>query len=277
MDTIQLIAIDLDGTLLTDSKEIDPANLEAIGAVQEAGYQVVVATGRSYPGTRPFTEALPRHSGRNYAIINNGGTTLTLPDYGIHRDYRLDWEGVAQAWEFFQAHSDSRVQFTLTDFDRFYLVEADDPLPAVLADATTLRMPIHKVSLEDIQDCQDFHKIVLMGEPAALDQVQAQLPGGLQAVLTPVRSLPFLLELLRPGVNKAQALVQLTQDLGLAMSQVMAIGDQVNDREMLEAAGFAVAMSNAVPEIKALADRVTLSNNEAGVAAVLRDLLAGNL
>ena len=83
----------------------------------------------------------------------------------------------------------------------------------------------------------------------------------------------YFLEIFHATSSKGEALRHLTRHLGIAMSDVVAVGDNYNDREMLEVAGLGVAMANAEPEIIAIADRVTRSNDEDGIAALIDDLL----
>lgn len=88
-----------------------------------------------------------------------------------------------------------------------------------------------------------------------------------------VRSQDNILEILPKGVSKASALRELVEDLGLSADQVMAIGDAPNDIEMLNYAGLGVAMGNASETIKRLADQVTVTNDEAGVAQAIHQFV----
>ncbi|MBI4390754.1 MAG: HAD-IIB family hydrolase, partial [candidate division NC10 bacterium] len=88
-----------------------------------------------------------------------------------------------------------------------------------------------------------------------------------------VRSEPTYLEVLPPGVNKGAALAELARQLGIPLDQVVAFGDNLNDLEMVEAAGFGVAVGNAHPDVKARADLVAGTNNEGGMAAVIREVI----
>ncbi|BBP93338.1 hypothetical protein BsIDN1_69560 [Bacillus safensis] len=90
-----------------------------------------------------------------------------------------------------------------------------------------------------------------------------------------VKSTDFFLEILHPDVSKGNAVKLLAKELGIPREEVMAIGDNGNDVSMLEFAGCGVAMGNAIDDVKAVADVVTKSNNEAGVAHVLHELVLG--
>lgn len=86
-------------------------------------------------------------------------------------------------------------------------------------------------------------------------------------------SKPYFLEFVPSGVSKGNAIQRLAQDLGIAMSEVIAFGDSINDISMLEVAGQGIAMDNARDEVKRIADRTTLSNDEDGIVHALKTVL----
>ena len=92
-------------------------------------------------------------------------------------------------------------------------------------------------------------------------------------LLTVVQTAAFYLEVIPRVINKGQGIRDICRTLGISPEEVIAFGDAANDIPMLEAAGMGVAMGNAAEAVKAAADRVTLSNNEDGIAAALRELL----
>lgn len=116
---------------------------------------------------------------------------------------------------------------------------------------------------------------MVLGEPHVLDGIRERLSESLLTHYSPVRSQPIIAEFLVKGVSKASGLKALTKHLGLEAANVMAIGDEMNDLEMIKWAGLGVAMGNAVEAIKAVADAVTTHNDEAGVAhAIERYILS---
>ena len=131
---------------------------------------------------------------------------------------------------------------------------------------------------EEVANLADFLsfapcKILMSADPAGIRAVQARIAKALPAGLRVVQTAPFYLEVIPAAVNKGVGLRAACDVLGLTPAQAIAFGDSENDIEMLRAAGLGVAMGNADEAVKAAADRVTLSNNENGIAATLKAVL----
>ena len=108
-----------------------------------------------------------------------------------------------------------------------------------------------------------------LGESDRLDAFQQKFECKLAEKFTTVRSQPYIFEVMPQNITKATGLKELAQKLRISRTDIMAIGDALNDLEMLKAAGFSVAMGNASPEVKAAADLVTGSNDDASVAQAI--------
>ena len=104
-----------------------------------------------------------------------------------------------------------------------------------------------------------------------MDQAIAKLPKELYDKYTLVKSAPFYLEIVKKSVNKGAAVVHLAEKLGLTKEETMAIGDEENDRAMLEVVGNPVVMKNGTDELKKIAKYITKSNDESGVAYAIRE------
>jgi HAD superfamily hydrolase (TIGR01484 family) len=118
----------------------------------------------------------------------------------------------------------------------------------------------------------DPAKVLAVLDPGPLDaQIAAQVAGRLQSI----RTGPRFFELMAPGVSKGTALTELLGDWGLERDEVLAVGDSENDESLFDAAGFAVAMGNAVEAIKIRADYITATNAQDGVALALRRFVLG--
>ena len=113
--------------------------------------------------------------------------------------------------------------------------------------------------------------ITSIGEPA---KVLRTIAHSVQSFSTATFSKPNYLEIIAPGVDKARAVIELAQTLGVDLSQVAAIGDGENDVEMLQAVGLGIAMGNACDAAKAAAGWLTGTNDEGGVAQAVRRLMA---
>jgi hydroxymethylpyrimidine pyrophosphatase-like HAD family hydrolase len=132
------------------------------------------------------------------------------------------------------------------------------------------------VSEELLVDDIEPSKIMLISRLDAAAGALSPVERSIQSISTVTFSKPNYLEILPVGVNKAKAVGVLAQFLGVALSEVAAIGDGLNDLEMLSEVGFAIAMGNASDRVKAAAGLVVGSNNEAGVAQAVNEILARN-
>ena len=118
---------------------------------------------------------------------------------------------------------------------------------------------------------KEIVKMMFVDEPEVLDAAIAQIPSDFFQKYTIVKSTPFYLEILRKTANKGTAIVHLAEKLGLSMEETMAIGDEENDRAMLEVVANPVVMANGNPELKKIAKYITKSNEESGVAYAIRE------
>ena len=114
-------------------------------------------------------------------------------------------------------------------------------------------------------------KLLLTGCPEDMVKAESELFGLLQTKMDVFRSAPFFVELVPKGIDKAQSLERLLQHLGLNATNLIAFGDGYNDMSMIKYANIGVAMANAAPELRAIADYVTLSNEEDGVGVFLEN------
>ena len=266
---IQLIAIDLDGTLLHEDKSLSKGNIEALHKAHEAGYDIVICTGRPLAGVRPIFEEIGLPDGNYYMIINNGCTTLSTHNWEIIGKEELSLEDMHRLQVLTE---DTDVQLTLFDMDH-YLVVAPEASELVTMDAGIVNSKPTPVSEEDLPDLVPIFQAMYVGAPSAIDDFQAQYEAALEADFNTVRSQDILFEILPKGASKASALQALSQTLGYRRDQVMALGDANNDLEMLRFAGYSVAMGNGNAAVKEIADFITLTNDEDGVAHAIHKLI----
>ncbi|MGN0661692.1 MAG: Cof-type HAD-IIB family hydrolase [Faecalibacterium sp.] len=261
---IRLIALDLDGTLLNDRKELTAPTVRALTAAAERGVWIVPATGRTASGVPAALRALP---GVRYAITANGARVIdlvsgeTLRELYIPQPLALDaydrlmqYECVVDIFQDGQGYTSAANR---AQIDRFvpenlrpYIRTTRQDLPDMRAYIAAQQRGLEKFTLFFLTDAE---RLRAWNEMTAL---------GLEVV----SSLPLNMELNAAGVNKGAGLLALADALGLPASALMACGDGGNDIEMLRAAGLGVAMANGFPEVRAAADFVTRSNEEDGVA-----------
>lgn len=267
---IQLVAIDLDGTLLRDDKSLSQENVDAIKEAIEQGVQVVICTGRTLPSIQYLSKQLPQGDGDEYLILQNGAVVHQLPDLNIVHETILT-EGDRQAiYDIFKEYRSEEVQMVAFDPDKLYLVDDETANPTVVQDAKTLSTDITLAKFEEVLNLETLYKIVVFGGVEFIDDYLEKIPNELYEQVHIVRSLPVAIEFIPKLANKANGLNALIQLLDIKAEDIMTIGDELNDYEMVKMAGLGVAMENGHPEVKRVADELTLTNNENGVAHAIR-------
>ena len=275
---IRLLAIDIDGTLLNSQFQIPPANLEALRHAHEAGVEIILVTGRRHTFALPIAEQL----GFNlWLISSNGAVTRSLAGELFHRD--LLPVGTARA--LCAAMREYRGNTVLT-FD----IESKGAL--VLERMDELSGSIQRW-LEKNMQFIDF--VVPIEKALVADPVQAMFCGSIERMRGALQSLAkcgledritvlrteypprdlCIVDVLNQGCSKGHALERWAGYRGIPREQVMAIGDNYNDVEMLVFAGIPVIMGNASPELRDRGWRVTGLHDEAGVATAIEQVLSG--
>lgn len=269
----QLIALDLDGTLLNSRKELSPGNRAALEAAANLGIQIVPATGRNFEGMPDFIRNLA--CARYYiscdgALVYDKETGSDLCSTGIPADYARDvlafLEGCDGIADFY---ADGLCYMTASNLLR---LEANGISAMQAAYIRSCRHPVASLS-DTIGQVQSVHLMqIFLHHPeekaALMAQLEARFP-----MLCVATSIPNNIEMNWHTATKGSALEALCRQLDIPISAAIAFGDQLNDIPMLQAAGTGIAMGNAAPEVRAAADRSTLTNDEDGVAAALAALL----
>lgn len=264
--SIKLVAVDIDGTLITDDRKITPEVFEAVQEAKKQGVKVVIATGRPIAGVQDLLEELNLRDQGDYVITFNGALvqdTATgedlVKDAMTYEDY-LDIEYLSRKLGVHMHAITKEGIYTANRNIGKYTVH----------EATLVSMPIFYRTPEEMVG-KEIVKIMMIDEPELLDAAIAKIPQEFYDKFTIVKSKPFYLELMNKTASKGSAIVHLAEKMGITMAEAMAIGDEENDRAMLEVVGTPVVMENGVDSVKALAKHITKSNNESGVAHALRE------
>lgn len=271
MDTngYKLIAIDIDGTLLNSSLEITPEVKEALRRAKAAGLRIVLATGRPIDGMDDYLRELDFYHPGEYAITSNG-SLLTEPATGreIVRH--------AISKEDFQ-----RIHTLATKLDVGYVIETDHcyytthtHLPVEVAYLSYInKLPLVIIDPEDLPDDVRYIKGMISDALDRMEDLPSQLPEEVRSTFATMMSSATILEVLNPKATKAQTLSKLLDKLEIQPEEVLALGDNQNDMDMLALAGTGVAMGNARPEVKEIADYITKTNDENGVAVAINKFI----
>jgi hypothetical protein len=268
----RLLALDIDGTLLDSDKDVSARTRAAIAAAREQGVQLVLVTGRRYPAARRVAEAL---GGAVPLVLHNGA--LIVEAGSVLRCHPLSRAAAANAVRLGRRHGADAVVHAGQRGEGRLLFERVSPGNPLLADyldrsgADVLRVAD---LLTELQSNEDPMQVMFAGAAEAMEALLAPLGHALgdEARLertTYPRYGVAIIDVLHPEVGKAGALAFLQERWGFAAGETLAIGDNWNDREMLERAGLGLVMGNADPALRALGLPVLPSNDEDGVAVAL--------
>ena len=274
-----MIAMDIDGTLLNSSTQLPEENLRAIVEAAGRGIEILLVTGRRFDFARSVSDLLPCDL---HLIVNNGALIKTKSGE-THQRLLLPAEVARRVVEALpQYRAEAAVVFDRPGEKQVFLesINYDDPYRG----RYFRRNSQHIGEIRPLGDCfngEDPIQVGFVGRVEVIRAVQRELCAlpfcaAFTVALTeyPERDLSIL-DVMRRGVTKGFALAEWAHRRGIAREEVMAIGDNWNDREMLEFAGFPVVMGNSVPELQSLGWTVTLSNDKNGVAEAIRTYALG--
>lgn len=271
---LKLVFVDLDGTFVDSQKRVCERNLRVLERAAELGVQFVPCTGRNANGILP---ELAGAACVRYAVCGNGTSVVDLRANEVLHSVPLQR---GQVLDLFERVAGLRVTFDVFMNGKVYLArerwgvvgEAAAGDKALEEFMTSLRTP-YDCSLEELLSRGEVTKLTLL-HPGNVNASAVRAAVDAVDGMEWTWSLPMNTEVMRAGANKGSALRWLCEHLGVDTADTMVFGDGDNDIEMLRAAGDGVAMGNAIPEVLACADHVTLSCDEAGVAAYLEPILA---
>ena len=262
----RLVVVDLDGTARSRRLGVTPGVREAIAAARARGVRVCVATGRMWRSAGPWIRALGVDPP---AILYNGGQVLDFASGRTLYERRLPAAAARAALEL--VHRDPEVQPHLYIDDRV-VVERPHPLTDAYTADDGLTAEVVP-SFESLL-AADPYKVLVIGPRERVEVLQRAILGAGLPVHA-VQSEPVYLEILPPGVSKGEALRAMLAVLGLSATETIAIGDNWNDLEMIEAAGLGVAMGHAPEGVRAKADYVCGTAEEEGVREVIEQFVLG--
>ncbi len=276
--SIRLLASDIDGTLLNPQFQISPEDLAALRRAHDSGIEIVLVTGRRHTFALPIAKQL----GFDFWLISsNGAVTRSLAGETFHRNLmpREICRDLCRAMQDFRGH-------TVLQFDKdskgAIVLEHLDDLNASIRRWLEKNMayiefvvPIENALVNDPVQAMFCGSMARMSE--ALRTLEGSGIGNRVTVLRteyPARDLSMI-DVLNTGCSKGHALERWAAHRGYRREEVMAIGDNHNDVEMLEFAGHPVIMGNACEELRGRGWSVTLGNDRCGVAAAVAEVVGG--
>ncbi|WP_353856665.1 Cof-type HAD-IIB family hydrolase [Bacillus sp. Bos-x628] len=285
---MQLIATDLDGTLLNSEHKVSPENEQALKEAVASGIEVVVSTGRAYFDVKSIFDQL----GMNTWVISANGAVIHDPSGQVYYSASLQEEKAKQilSWleerDYYYEVFTNEAIFTPNHGRELLAIEMDRlKSENPKTDMTVLKQAAEvQYSQSGFAYIDTYEELFREGQELLFYNIlgfsflQDRLKAGWETFrqdpnVTLVSSADYNFEIGSKDASKGQALTRLADRLGIPLSNTAAIGDSLNDRSMLQVAGVGVAMGNARKDIKEMADQMTLTNDENGVAHMIRQLL----
>lgn len=275
----RLIAIDLDGTLLDSQHRLPDVNRDALHRAHAAGLKIVLCTGRAFTETRPVIAEIGLDLDATVTVFGALVTDVATGRTLARRAIDLPLARAATAW--FQERDYAVLWLADADtagFDGFVL---DGPRRHPAVDRWVAKSPCIVREVRDLPaDAPEPVRLSVIDDEAALEPVSAALRVAFDGRLVHnvLHAPPYnlsLVEVFAAGVSKWAGLQELCRRWNIDPRHTVAVGDDVNDLEMVQSAGLGVAMENANPRLRAVARHVTASNDAGGVARLIDELLSG--
>ncbi len=269
----RLISVDLDGTLLNSQKKISGENIEAIHMAIEKGIKVIICSGRVFKGARVFARKI---NTKEPLVSCNGAVVKELETGKILYSNLLRKEDCYEVVDicrreniYFHAYMDDDMYTENPDCPSILYWKGNSELP----ERDRVKINITDDFKKTIEKSNILvSKIVVISEDLnALSMIRKRIE---EVTGVDVMSSNFdNFEVVNRGANKGTALKFLSEKLNIAREEIIAIGDNENDYTMLKYAGLSIAMGNAEDSIKRIADLVTLTNDESGVAKAIKKIV----
>lgn len=270
------ILLDIDGTLTNDKKEITPRTRDALLRAQDKGVVLVLASGRANMGLTGFADTLDMRRHDGVFVCFNGAKAMNCQTGEVYFQQALTVDQGRRVLEHMHRFEVCPI------YDRDAYMYLEDAFFTITRDGEPWRIAQYESHGNNYLLCEvadnaafldwEVNKILVAGQPEYLQEHWRQMAAPFEGELSSMFTAPFYYEFTPLGVDKTRALRETFRILGIDAPEVIAFGDAQNDLTMLRWAGTGVAMGNAVDEVRAAADHITLGNNEDGIAVALERL-----
>lgn len=264
MNNIRVIVMDVDGTLTNNEKKITKKTKETLIKAQELGIILILASGRPTTGLNGLAKELEMDKYQGLLVSYNGSQVVDCATSEVLFNQPLTVKEVKTILNHIK-----KLDITpMIDDGKHIYVENIDGFK-VEYESKGGNFILKQV--DDLEAFVDFktNKILTSGDPEYLKEIFDEMKNPFIDELNCMFTAPFYVEYTAKGIDKANALDTILKPLGYTKDQIIAFGDGQNDASMVAYAGIGVAMENAVDELKEIADFITLSNEEDGIAYAL--------
>ncbi|MFV8371311.1 Cof-type HAD-IIB family hydrolase [Flavobacterium sp. LB2P6] len=257
----KMLVLDMDDTLLTDDHIISDENKAMLFKAQELGVYVILASGRPTPAMTAYAKELQLDN--SYMISYNGAVITDLKEDKVIFEQTLTQEQIHELYDY-SLKSKTHI---ITYVDGKIVSETDSEYIEIEKNITGLK---HNKVLSFKEEVQSSAvKCILLEEPSYLKEVEKDLKATMPH-LSVSMSKPFFLEVAQNGIDKGASIKFLAEKLNIHQSEIIAVGNAGNDLTMIEYAGLGVWVDNVDPELRDKGDVIVASNNDHGVAEVVR-------
>lgn len=275
----KVIIMDIDGTLNTSERQISPKTKEALLKAQAAGAMLILASGRPTTGLTRLAKELEMDKNHGLLVAFNGSRVLDCETMNILFDQAMSVEEGKAVLNHMKKFD--RVRPIIDKGEYMYVTNVYDcfinfkggPYNVPLYESRGNNYKLCEV--DDLAEFADYplNKILTFADPEYLQEHHEAMAEPFKDTLNCMFTGPFYFEFTAKGIDKAKALDTVLKPMGYKPEDMIAFGDGHNDASMLKYAGTGIAMANAVQALKDIADDITLSNDEDGIAEALYKLI----
>lgn len=266
---IKMVALDLDGTLLTSDKTISKKNEKILKQIHQDGIKVVLCTGRPINAIWPYIKQLGLTTENDYTITFNGALVVHNADKA-----ELFKSGMAKTdfEPLYRFADEVYAPLDLLDFEQVYSIS--DLKKSKYQEQFKGNIKFTSSTFDNLGTDKLYSKGIVCDNPSLLDNFSKDIPAKLARRYHIVRSQPQIMEFLAPKMDKTVGLKALLKHFGWNFSNLMAFGDSQNDLGMLVHAQLGVAMENGTEEIRAISSAIAGNNDDDGVGNYLKSFFS---
>lgn len=272
---IKLIAIDLDGTLLNSNHLVSKRNRQALEAAQKKGIQIVLCTGRPLRSMKHILADINLLNDENIVVTYNGGLIKKSKTEEIIEKNIFEKKEIL---DIYKLSHHLKFPISLIDLDNIY--EPPHPIgQKSIYGRNDIGIPKQNqlnflsVDPDNLPDKFEIQSVIISRPKEEINIIAEEIPPDYFKKYNIYRSHHHILEILPLKVDKGYSINQIGKYLDIKKEEIMGIGDQENDISLIENSGIGVAMGNAVDEVKEIADYITKSNNDDGVAYAINEFI----
>jgi len=267
----KLIATDVDGTLLNKEHKISKENFDAIKKALDSGMLLSLCSGRTSVSLNVFAKELGINVKGAYGIGFNGGIIYEADSLKIIHETKLDNNIALEIIRDVKAVGANVLTPVYSEADTIII---DAPVEVMSEFGDEIAVKFKQISSFEQALTKPVYKILVRGERSELEKVSEAMKDKGEGKFVMVYTALRILEFLPIGVNKGAALGILANYLNISLEEVVSVGDNYNDIELIEQAGFGVAVANAVEPLKNVADYITKNDNNNSAIAEVIEIIA---